>query len=295
MTLLQRPTPEGPRSAAGTVSVATAAPLFVSSDNGLGSPFGDVDDAFAIAALLRGGAPIAALASVFGNTSERRAAANHARLAALCGYAGPLLRGAGRRRVRSSEAARALAGSPTAVRVLALGPLTDVAAAIDLGTAAVRGALAEVIAVGGNRTSHGRWPPVWPHEFNFTQDLAATRALVESDVPWTILPLDVTRRLRAGPRDLAMVGGAVGDYLRRGARRWLWRARLLKGSNAFPVWDLVAALYALDPAPFRVERDRVTWHRGGWLEFGRGSREVSVVAGFDPIAAWRRAADLLGR
>ena len=46
--------------------------LLIDSDNAAGSPRGDVDDAFAIAALLRSGLPVAALASVAGNTSEGR-------------------------------------------------------------------------------------------------------------------------------------------------------------------------------------------------------------------------------
>jgi inosine-uridine nucleoside N-ribohydrolase len=52
-------------------------PIFIDSDNALGSPCGDVDDAFAIAALLRSGVPVAALASASGNTSERGESAFH--------------------------------------------------------------------------------------------------------------------------------------------------------------------------------------------------------------------------
>lgn len=46
-------------------------------------------------------------------------------------------------------------------RIVALGPLTNVVDAT---------AAAEVICVGGTLRSRGRWPPVWPHEFNFTKD-----------------------------------------------------------------------------------------------------------------------------
>ncbi len=51
-------------------------PFWIDTDNALGSPHGDVDDAFALAALLTAGAPVAALSSVAGNTSEPRAFAN---------------------------------------------------------------------------------------------------------------------------------------------------------------------------------------------------------------------------
>ena len=52
-----------------------------------------MDDAFAIAALLRSGLPVAAVASVGGNTSEAMADRNNSALGELCGYGGRYLRG----------------------------------------------------------------------------------------------------------------------------------------------------------------------------------------------------------
>ena len=51
---------------------AAAVPLFIDSDNALWFPFGDVDDAFALAALLRSGVPDAAIATTHGNMSALR-------------------------------------------------------------------------------------------------------------------------------------------------------------------------------------------------------------------------------
>ena len=99
--------------------------LVVDSDNGLGSPRGDVDDGLALIALLRSGLPIAALAGVFGNTAEWRARANHRALAALCGYDGPGLAGAAgplRARAPLSEASRFLLGGPSATMRQGPGP-----------------------------------------------------------------------------------------------------------------------------------------------------------------------------
>src|SRR5947209_14524742 len=47
--------------------------LLFDTDNAAGSTSGDVDDAFAVAALLCSGLPVAAVASVGGNTSEAQA------------------------------------------------------------------------------------------------------------------------------------------------------------------------------------------------------------------------------
>jgi hypothetical protein len=138
--------------------------LLIDTDNAAGSPRGDVDDAFAIAALLRSGLPVAAFSSVAGNTSEALADRNNRTLGELCGYTGPHLRGvhAGDVPDRIDRAADLRAGGP--LRFLALGPLTNLAAVLG------KIEIAEAILVGGNLTSRGRFPPWWPHELNLTQD-----------------------------------------------------------------------------------------------------------------------------
>jgi len=57
--------------------------LFIDSDNAMGSPSGDVDDGLALAALIRSGATIAAIAAVAGNTSAPLAYDNNRALCQL--------------------------------------------------------------------------------------------------------------------------------------------------------------------------------------------------------------------
>ena len=263
--------------------------LVADSDNGLGSPRGDVDDGLALIALFRSGLPIAAVASVFGNTDELRARANNRALATLCAYSGPILAGAARPLVRGdspSEASRFLLAGLGPWRIVALGPLTNVAAAIEARSDVV-GRIEEVIAVGGNRASRGRWPPVWPYEFNLTADRRATRVVIESGVPLTLVPLEVAKRLVVTPADLAALPGTLGEYVRTHAARWFRRALVLRGRRAFPAWDLVAALFVVDPASCEIARTVVRLHAGGWLEFGAGTRPVTLVRAFDPRALRR--------
>ncbi|HWN45144.1 MAG TPA: nucleoside hydrolase, partial [Thermoanaerobaculia bacterium] len=145
--------------------------LLIDSDNAMGSASGDVDDGLAVAALLKSGLPIAALTSVGGNTTQAQADRNNRTLGALCGYPGPYRLGAG------SEP----------LRFVALGPLTNVAAWLDQAS--------EIILVGSNVSSPGRFPPWWPHEFNLTHDRPAARAVFSSTVPLTVVPLDVARKM----------------------------------------------------------------------------------------------------
>lgn len=274
-------------------------PLFVDSDSGLGSPAGDVDDGFALVLLFGSGCPVGAVASVFGNTPEPRARANHQALARLCGYRGPIVGGArgplgGGGAATSSEAARLLASWPGPLRVLALGPLTNLAAALQAApgqAARVR----EVIGVGSNLRSRGRWPPLWPHEFNLTGDRAATRVVFESGVPLTLVPLDVARGLTVTPADLATLTGPVGDHLRRHSRRWFRRALWVRGRRVFPVWDLLAAVYAIAPSLVESGPSTARLHPNGWVEHGAGDRPLTVVRAFDRDAVWRRFRELAAR
>ena len=255
--------------------------LLLDTDNAAGSPSGDVDDAFAVAALLRSGLPVAALASVGGNTSEARADRNNRRLGDLCGYGGRYLRGvqAGDVPDRIDRAGELWKAGP--LRFIALGPLTNLAAVLD------HGAISEAVLVGGNLTSRGRFPPWWPHEFNLTKDPAATRAVFTSDLPLTVVPLNVARRLRIGPQEMSWLPGELGDFLRRHAARWARRSLLIRGSRRFPVFDLAAAAYAIDPSLAAGEEIRARLHRNLWLEFGRGERRLRVVRDLDLEGIWQ--------
>jgi inosine-uridine nucleoside N-ribohydrolase len=262
-------------------------PLLIDTDNALGSPWGDVDDAFALAALLRGGVPITAIASVAGNTGEALAAGNNRRLGELAGYPGAYLRGVeappGPDRIDSAWPD--LAPVFPRLRIAALGPLTNIAAL--LGASASGGpSIEEVVLVGSTLRSLGRFSPWWPHEFNLTHDLPATRQVFASNLPLTLVPLDVARRLRVGGRELAALAGPLGETLRLGSRRWRWRSRLIRGSDRFPVYDLVAAVYLIAPELLETAERRVRLHANGWVEYGAGARRVRAVIGFDPAAVW---------
>jgi inosine-uridine nucleoside N-ribohydrolase len=266
--------------------------IFIDSDNGMGSPRGDVDDAFAIAALLRASIPIAAIASVGGNTSERRAANNNAVLARLFGYRGPLLRGAECGVRAPSEASRFLAAPrEKTLRIAALGPLTNIASALRDGAPAT--SFENVVVVGGNLSSRGRWPPVWPHEFNLTKDRAASREVFSSAIPLTIFPLDVARTLWIERRDLDALGEPFGSHARRYSARWFRRLRMLKWTGRFPVWDLAAAMYLIAPELFTIVKVNASMPKDGWIDFRRGERLVAVCLQLDRRRVWERFVALL--
>ena len=217
--------------------------------------------------------PVVAISSVAGNTGERRAHINNTELARQLNFRGDVLRGAD---VCSFLRER------RGATVLALGPLTNVAAAIRGGAD-----IAHVIIVGGTLSTRGAWPPWWPHEFNLTRDRTAAREVFASGVRLTVFPLDVARRLAITTTDLSPLRGSVASFLRSRSLRWFVRLRLLKGTPRFPVYDLAAAHYLIDPTRFDVEETTAIMRRNTFLRFGEGTRSVRVCRAFDAEATWR--------
>jgi inosine-uridine nucleoside N-ribohydrolase len=237
-------------------------PIFIDSDNALGSPRGDVDDAYAIAALLAASAPVVGIGACDGNTSAELAYANNLRLAARFGFTGPVL--------RADESRVFLRDFPG--RVLALGPLTNV---VDARRAS------EIVIVGGNASTRGRWPPAWPHEFNLTHDRAAALAVFALDVPLTVFPLDVARRLWITVEQ-------VPPLFREESRRWFRYLRFVRFTGRFPIYDLAATLYALDERGFTFADTTAVMRPNTFLELGKGGRRVKLCTGLDREALWRR-------
>jgi inosine-uridine nucleoside N-ribohydrolase len=243
--------------------------LFIDTDNALGSNRGDVDDAYAIAALVRSRIPIIAISSVSGNVSEPEAYQNNGRLCAVLGWSGPLLRGA--------EAQAKL--SDFQGRVIAIGPLTNVAFAARAS---------EIITVGSNSATRGRWPPRWPHELNLTFDPTATHRVFASDVPLTIFPLNITRDFRVLKKDLHSITGSLGNVLRQGTARWFRTLLWKRHTRRFAIYDLAAALYAIDPSGFEFEETTAAIRKNTFIEFHRGTRRVKVCRGLNRELLWRR-------
>jgi hypothetical protein len=60
-----------------------------------------------------------------------------------------------------------------------------------------------------------------------------------------------------------------------------------------PVWDLVAALWVLEPLLLETDLGVARLLRSGLIVHGTGTRPLRVVRGFEPDALWRRFLGLL--
>jgi pyrimidine-specific ribonucleoside hydrolase len=250
-------------------------PLIIDTDPG-------VDDTVAIMlALASPEVEVRAVTTVFGNVPLLRTTENAARVLALCDRSDvPLGRGADRPLVHPqrhrAEAwhggdglggragmlpapavepdprgavelmAAVLRASSEPVTITPIGPVTNVALLL-----AVHPELSErigrIIVMGG---ALGAGNTSGVSEFNVHSDPeAAQRVLTQTDVPVTLVPLDLTRRCLAGPAWLAELasGGPRGAELAEVIA--FYRATYLRqfGIDAVALHDAIAVLEAVTP------------------------------------------------
>lgn len=134
--------------------------------------------------------------------------------------------------------------------VLALGPLTNLALlARDEPAAYAR--IGRIIAMGGTIEEPGNAGPL--AEFNMAADPLAARIVLGAGVPVTLIPLDVTRRFRATPEDLARLAlaGTVAALCAADLIRAYFAGHTDRSSR--PLHDPCVMLMALAPDLFGTE------------------------------------------
>jgi len=275
--------------------VAPSRALWIDSDLALASATRDVDDAWAIAAAVRGaGDRLVGVSSVFGNAAADAAFHSTKELLALLGRGDlPVVLGAAHEGQQVSRAADAIAALPEGTHVLALGPLTNIAAALARDPAVATRITVSVL--GGNPSSRGRWPPLWPFEFNLAQDARASRDVFASGVSLRVFTLDVACALTigfAGIRRIARAPG-VGPQLSRASLRWLAYAPLRHRRLHFPLWDVVPVLDAVGLLGGVEEQRRWRVEGKGLLVADDAAPPVTWIARFDGRAAGERLERLL--
>ena len=176
------------------------------------------------------------------------------------------------------------ANHASTIDILALGPLTNIALLLrDHPDAVAR--IGRVIAMGGVVAEKGN---VGAHsEFNFASDPEAVDAILRADLDLTLIPLDVTRRVRASQQYVqslrtGIAGNAAADLI---------QAYFQDGRESRPLHDPCVMLLALEPSLFGVETrkfsvDLTSGVDAGALLEGEGTAvPVKIAMTVDPSAA----------
>ena len=243
----------------------------------------DVDDALALAMLLGSqDADLLGVTCVYGDTETRARLA--ARLARLAGRPDlPVFAGSGATRTgrdvfwaghegdrldaedtggytgapEGRSAVEFLTGqvaaSPGAVTVLAVGPLTNLAAAVEADSDFAH-SVASLVLMGGSFAEPGTEPP--PAEHNIACDPEAAAVVFSSGAPITVVGLDVTTTTWLSADQVSSFGavGALGPELHAQLETW-WAYTGKRGNVPH---DPLAGLAILRPDLFTFAEWEVT-------------------------------------
>ena len=207
--------------------------MWVDCDPAMGLPFADVDDALALVFLVASGVRVAGISTCYGNAALDRLHPVAERLAAELGIP-VVVRGAARPGDTDTAAAEALASFRGTV--LAIAPLTNVAAALARGARWER-----LVVLGGSARRMRNVRPLHTTELNFALDEPAAEVVLRERCD--LVPMEPCRSAWFGAAELA----ALPPSMERACRTWRWTSPLRTASFSFHPWDLVAAAWLTDP------------------------------------------------
>lgn len=176
---------------------------------------------------------------------------------------------------------------PNSIDILVLGPLTNIALlARDHPLAARR--IGRIIAMGGAVREPGNIGP--RSEFNLFADPEAAKIVFQANLPLTLIPLDVTRRVRASRETTSRLAGSANPAAQACSALIDAYFHSSAGSESRPLHDPCVMLYALAPQLFDVERLALTIDTGssrdaGALAVSKNGTPIDVALGVDGTAA----------
>lgn len=190
--------------------------------------------------------------------------------------------------------------------IIALGPLTNIAAALK-DKPNLQRQVSRLVAVMGRRPGHLFHPsegvsggmlfghgPIF-RDFNFDQDQNSAKHVLAMNLPLTLIPYDVARKVTLTGADLdgLNANGGASAWVALRARGWLqfWKQEVGKGG--FYPFDLLAAAYSLQPSLFScaetkawINPDARLWswgHGRDALLVGLDGERPSDVKAADPV------------
>ena len=172
--------------------------------------------------------------------------------------------------------------SPGQLTIIAIGPLTNVAAALD-NRPDIVGAVTEIVVMGGVVGVPGNITPY--AEFNIHEDPWAANAVFASGVPVTLVGLDVTHQAFMHRRDGPRWFEGASRSAQLGNRILADRFRELDDAQEFHLHDPLAVAAAIEPDILKFRRAQVSVVTDG-RERGRtvasyGSGPVNVAVEVD--------------
>jgi inosine-uridine nucleoside N-ribohydrolase len=175
---------------------------------------------------------------------------------------------------------------PGEITLLALGPLTNVGAAIERD-AATFGKLKQVVMMGGSVRSGYRKSQYVPSrpadkEYNIVSDIGGAQKLFTSGVPIVMMPVDSTQiRLDEVERNALLGhGSAVTDQLALLYHQWI-NAYQPWSSNMPSLFDVVPVAWMIDPSVCPTTPLRIVVDSEGYTREHSGKPNANVCLASD--------------
>ena len=277
-----------------SVEGASVRRIWIDTDPAIGAPWREVDDAFAL--VLAFHSPevrIVGISTTYGNAGLKRTTTvsrdlvrrfgRAAGLSEASVHSGARSPGDFSQRTRATDAlARAL--EKENLTYVALGPLTNLAAFIRQHPGLSRG-LERVILVGGQTPERplvfGPTGAVRVHDANVFKDADAVRAILKTDIPVVLAPVEASsdlvlereqwRRLRDG--------GQAARFLKIRTGIWIWFWTSIVQHRGGPLFDSLAVMLAAKPE-LVIQRTRYASVRGTDLIAAQNSTPGARAVGF---------------
>lgn len=184
------------------------------------------------------------------------------------------------------------AAAPGEVTLCLLGPATNLAMAL-VKAPDVAPRIAEVVWMAGARTEGGNVTPA--AEYNVHADPDAAQVVLDSGIPLTLLPLDLTHQVRLTPARMARLR-QVGTAAARAVAALFADpgAGPAHDRGGSPLHDPCVIAHLLHPGLFSGRRVNVAVETGSALTLGMTVADWHGVTGWPPNAIWLAQADADG-
>ena len=184
------------------------------------------------------------------------------------------------------------AAAPGEVTLCLLGPATNLAMAL-VKAPDVAARIAEVVWMAGARSEGGNVTPA--AEYNVHADPDAAQVVLDSGIPLTLLPLDLTHQVRLTPARMARLR-QVGTAAARAVAALFADpgAGPAHDRGGSPLHDPCVIAHLLHPGLFSGRRVNVAVETGSALTLGMTVADWHGVTGRPPNAIWLAQADADG-
>jgi len=174
----------------------------------------------------------------------------------------------------------AVQAKPSEITLVTIGPLTNVATAMQKSQAFTEG-LRGVVMMGGTVACTGNITPA--AEFNFWQDPEAADVVFRSGVPLTMVGLDVCHKTRLLPEQVeerAAGGSGLGQFVLEATAPWFKAMAASEGREGLHLYDSLAMAVAIDPSLVELDECYVE------IDAGDGAAQGMSVAFHKPFQRW---------